>query len=88
MATDVAPVNVWPEVDGRRVANVVSPLAIIDATSSSGGRVSIGTFTTSAVGWLTLSTEGVRFSLQDSSSAGAATTASITNRAVVYGGTT
>lgn len=88
MATDVSPVNVWPELDGKRVASVATAIAVINATSSAGGRVSVGSYSTS-VAWFALSTDGSsRFELQDSSSAGAASLAAVNDRVLIYGGTT
>ena len=86
---DAAALNIWPELDGKRIASVAVPAFVIEATSSTGGRVTFTNTASTEVAWFTNSTEAtVRFSLQDSSSAGAALKATLNDRVVIYGGTT
>jgi hypothetical protein len=85
---DISPQNVWPEVAAKRVARAAAEAYVIEATTTAGGRVALSAPATANVAWFTNSTETtVRFSLQDSSSAGGANAVAINDRVVLYGGT-
>lgn len=86
---DVSAVNVWPELDGKRVAGIAVAAFLGDATSSSGGRVTVIAPSGTAVAWFLVSTESTastRFAINDATSSSAATVAVLGTRAVTYGG--